>query len=77
MSERTKRTVRWGWVNVALFAVAAMFLLLITVQTGSCTDYVDGTGVCTLTPPPDRQWLVLVIGGGVLAFALFKAFRRR
>jgi hypothetical protein len=77
MSEWTKRTVRWGWVNVALFAVAAMFLLLITVQTGSCTDYVDGTGVCTLTPPPDRQWLVLVIGGGVLAFALFKAFRRR
>ncbi|PPF14652.1 hypothetical protein EDF54_2162 [Rathayibacter sp. PhB93] len=77
MSERAKRTVRWGWVNVALFAVAAMFLLLITVQTGTCTDYVDGTGVCTITPPPDRQWLVLVIGGGVLAFALFKAFRRR
>ncbi|PPG88978.1 hypothetical protein C5C53_14990 [Rathayibacter sp. AY1E3] len=62
---------------MALFAVAAMFLLLITVQTGTCTDYVDGTGVCTITPPPDRQWLVLVIGGGVLAFALFKAFRRR
>ncbi|MCJ1702032.1 hypothetical protein MT356_20165 [Rathayibacter festucae] len=77
MSERTKRTVRWGWVNVALSAVAAVFLLLISVQTGSCTDYVDGTAVCTITPPANRQWAVLVIGGGVLVFALFKAFRRR
>ncbi|KZX22532.1 hypothetical protein [Rathayibacter tanaceti] len=77
MSARPQRGIRRGWIAVAVVFAAGVLVVLASVGSGSCTDDVSATGVCTSDSPVDSVERWIAVGGAVIAYALLPAFRRR
>ncbi|WNM24413.1 hypothetical protein RN607_13735 [Demequina capsici] len=67
-----RRGIHVGWMLLAVvFALAAVFLW--QVQTGTCTDWVDAPGECTVSPVPRISAGILLLLAAGFALKAFTA----